>query len=339
MTVSNIYQNNIFGFVKAARFDYLKHLNKGGEEIAVLVQPYQPNGIIQVRDSGLGSCPKKNALERSDFPPTHPGLAELSLNDLHRMRSGTTSEKDWLSTLYFYDYVNFNATGTVFGPWEVKVGVYINDAYTSGRIDAMLDISPEHPAIRLRGRDYRTVIVEFKRTDGNLKKTYLYQLCNYLAKHGNQMPQTDNHALGKLILDHRHSIEEYTVVPVCNEYNEIELWRVYNEFGIIIETITLDDLNNEIFNQHKWLKMVLEQGNIRVTPDGIESPLHSWQCHQDWIKSRGTARFRCPYAGYCWGIESEEFEVENEKDGRRIVARIVTADNGDTFRLEEKEKE
>ena len=69
-----------------------------------------------------------------------------------------------------------------------------------------------------------------------------------------------------------------------------------------------------------------------LLPAGIQSPLNSWQCHENWRKREGKARFRCPYAGYCFGVQADEFDVHNEKEGRKIVARVIVADDGREFR-------
>ena len=312
---------HVFTFIKDARFLYLQYLNEGGYPTAYTSDPHHSSGIVAVYDSQLGMCPKKAAMERNKIEPSHPELAKLSLNDLHRMRSGNVAEAEWIATLVHCQFEE--------GVWSVMAGTETNGA-TRGKIDAFLHLTG---AINIAGRDYSDVVIEFKRTDGGIKTTYLFQLCSYLNKLiiGEQ-------TIGKLILDHRHSIEEFTVVPV-NDGFTVTHWNVFNEQGSVVETVTKSLLTLEIEEHTAWMRNVKDDDWAYSLPPLIESPLDSWQCHQNWVKSRGEARFRCPYAGYCFGIAADTFAVENEKAGRTIVARIVTSDDGRVFRFEVPEKE
>ena len=313
--------NRVFTFIKDTRLWYLQYLNEGGYPTAYTSDPHKSSGIVAVYDSSLGMCPKKAALERNKIEPSHPSLAKLSLNDLHRMRSGNVAEAEWIATLVHCSFEE--------GEWAVVAGLETNGV-TRGKIDAWLHLTD---AINIAGQDYSDVLVEFKRTDSSIKDAYLFQLCSYLDKIGDQ-------AIGKLILDHRHSIEEFTVVPVGDGFS-ISGWNVFDEQGRSAGWMARSTLVDETDKHLGWMKLISVNPRswIHALPKGIESPLDSWQCHQNWVKSRGEAQFRCPYAGYCFGIAADTFAVENEKQSRTIVARLVTADDGRVFRFEVPEKE
>ena len=313
--------NRVFTFIKDTRLWYLQYLNEGGYPTAYTSDPHKSSGIVAVYDSQLGMCPKKAAMERNKIEPSHPELAKLSLNELHRMRSGNVAEAEWITTLVHCSFEE--------GVWSVMAGMETNGA-TRGKIDAFLRLTG---AINIADQDYNGVVIEFKRTDSGIKAAYLFQLCSYLNK-----LTPNGEAIGKLILDHRHSIEEFTVVPVDDGFT-VTHWNVFNEQGLVVETVTKKCLDDEIMEHDAWMRNIKDNGWAYSLPPLIESPLDSWQCHQNWVKSRGEARFRCPYAGYCFGIKSDTFAVENEKVSRTIVARLVTADDGRIFRYEVPEKE
>ena len=299
---------NPFTFIKDARLQYLEYLDAGGYEIVVAQNPHRSSGEIAVYDSSLGLCPKKAAMERLGLEPSHPNLAILGLCDLHRMRNGVVVEHDWIATLrYFHP-----------GLWLVSDGVSLNGS-TRGKLDAFLVIPNPNDQPQIGDDRFEQVLVEIKRTDGDLKDRYLFQLCHYQYKWGR--------ALGKLILDHRHTIREYTVMP------ELGKWIVLNEGGQVVKEVLVDDLLEEVAQHRWWLDELSTYSNTRFKlPAGIQSPLDSWECHQDWRKREGKARFRCPWGGYCFGIQADEFDVHNEKEGRKIVARVVVADDGREFR-------
>lgn len=313
---------NPFTFVKEARLRYLEHLGAGGYEIVVTQAPHEPSGELAVHDSSLGMCPKKVAMQRLGFEPSHPTLAGLGFSDLHRMRNGVIVEQDWIASLRFFHP----------DPWKVRDGVRLNGA-TRGKVDAWLAIPSSWNQPEIGEDRFGEVLVEIKRTDGDLQKRYVYQLCSYLYK------ADGVGKLGKIILDHRHTVREYTLKPVVKGLR-LEGWQVLDETGRQEAMCMLDDLLQEIERHQRWIDDLQESYNARFAlPGGIQSPLDSWECHQDWRKREGKANIRCPMAGYCFGISATEFEVHNEKEGRKIKARVVIADDGREFRLVDTEPE
>jgi len=312
---------NVFGFIKEARKQYLEYLNAGGEDVEFSRQPHKSSNTIAVYDSSLGMCAKKAALERNGVAPTHPDLAELTLNDLHRMRSGVVAESEWISTLRFIQ----NGQEA----WDVHPAQPVHGT-TRGVIDAWISLRP-HSFVTIAEQEYENVAVEFKRTDADLKDSYIFQLCSYLYK-------VNDFTLGKLILDHRHTIKEYTIVPYYGDV-AVSGWIVYDEEGKSVKTLKVEDLVAEITEHSIWMRNIADAANRELVldwlPKSIPSPLDSWQCHQNWRKREGKASFRCPFAGYCFGIKASEFDVVNEKEGRKIAARLITADDGTVFRHEE----
>lgn len=317
--------NNVFGFIKDARLRYLQYLDAGGQEISVINYPHMSSGIVAVYDSQLGMCPKKAAMERAATEPTHPHLAKMSLGEMHRMRDGVVSESEWIGTLLFIEYTE--------KAWMCTRGLRV-DRSTRGMIDAWLEIPESLDPIKIAEWSYSHILVEFKRTDGNIKEAYLFQICSYLDKFG-----IDGGAIGKLILDHRHTIEEFTVIPYFDDFGSVLGWQVFNEQGVSVDKMTVEKLHGEVLAHKQWLNTTIKDGPQSTLPAGIESPLSSWQCHQSWVKSKGEARFRCQFAGWCFGIKADRFAVHNEKEGRKIAARLVIADDGREFRLEVSEEE
>lgn len=307
---------NPFTFIKDARLAYLEYLDAGGYEIVVTQRPHEPSGELSVYDSDLGMCPKKAALQKIGATPTHPNLAALSFADLHRMRSGVLVEHDWIASLRHAHPER----------WLVRDGVRLHGP-THGKVDAWLVFPPACEQPQIGDERYAEVLVEFKRTDAGLKDWYVFQLCSYLYKAGAR-------ALGKIILDHRHMVEEYTLKPIVEGLRLVG-WQVLSEKGEPEAACQVSDLLAEIEAHRWWLNELTQYSVGALLPAGIQSPLDSWQCHQDWKKREGRARFRCPYAGYCFGILAGEFEVHNEKEGRKIVARVVVADDGREFRHQE----
>ncbi len=330
MTHLNL-STSVFTFIKDARLRYLVHLEEAGAEVHIIANPHESSNIASVYDSQLGNCPKRAALQRNKFAPSHPELAELDFNDLHRMRSGVITETDWIAALTYIQDTQ--------GIWVVHAGVPMHGR-TRGKVDAWLEVDNYDP-IEIAEQVYPNVVVEFKRTDGGLKDSYLFQLCSYLYK-------SNDYTLGKLILDHRHMVEELTVVPYYDDESlhgsALLGWIVYDERGMKVKTLKLNELVNEINVHMIWMRDIQNTpadepynafAKLYTLPEGITSPLSSWECHQNWVKSRGEARFRCPYAGYCFGIKDERFPVVNEKDGRKIASRLVVADDGREFRYME----
>lgn len=304
---------NPFTFIKDARLQYLEYLDAGGYEIVVTQRPHESSGEIAVHDSDLGMCPKKAALQKIGATPTHPSLAAFSFSDLHRMRNGVIVEHDWIAALRHAHPER----------WLVRDGVRLNGT-TNGKVDAWLVFPQAWNQPQIGEDRYAEVLVEFKRTDSMLKEAYVYQLCSYLYKAGAG-------ALGKIILDHRHLVEEYTLKPII-EGLRLTRWEVLNEKGEQEAACQVSDLLAEIETHRSWLNEITQYSVSALLPAGIASPLDSWQCHQDWRKREGKARFRCPWAGYCFGIQADEFEVHNEKEGRKIIARVVVSDDGREFR-------
>ena len=303
---------NPFTFIKDARLRYLEYLDAGGYEVVVTQKPHEPSGDLAVHDSSLGLCPKKAALERTGATPTHLNLAAFTFTDLHRMRSGVICEHDWIASLRHFHPES----------WLVRDDVPLNGS-TRGKVDAWLVFPHTWNQPQIGEDRYAETLVEFKRTDSGLKEGYVYQLCSYLYKAGGG-------ALGKIILDHRHTVREYTLRPILDGLR-LTGWQVLDENGQQEAACQVDDLLAEI-DAHQWWLNERQYSVSSLLPASIQSPLDSWQCHQDWRKREGKARFRCPYAGYCFGVQADEFDVHNEKEGRKIVARVIVADDGREFR-------
>ena len=90
----------------------------------------------------------------------------------------------------------------------MRDGVRLNGP-TRGKVDAWLVFPQTWNQPQIGEDRYAEALVEFKRTDFSLKEGYVYQLCSYLYKAG-------GHALGKIILDHRHTVGEYTLRPILD---------------------------------------------------------------------------------------------------------------------------
>jgi hypothetical protein len=228
------------------------------------------------------------------------------------MRNGIVVEKEWVATLRHFHPER----------WLVRDGVRLNDP-TRGKVDVWLDLPDPIEPLSGAIAPMDSVLVEVKRTDGNLKDSYLYQVCSYLEKAGSR-------CLGKLVMDHRHTVAEITVLRAGQVY------RALDETGAVVQEITRDDLHDLVSYHLSWMDEIGDSYNARFAlPDGIASPLDFWQCYRNWRKRDGRALFRCPMAGYCFGIQAEEFTVTNERNGRKIAARIVVSDDGQEFRHEE----
>ena len=149
---------NPYTMIKDARWDYLQHINGGGYEVVVTATPHQSSGLVAVYDSDLGLCPKAAALKRHGIEPTHPALlAENSLSQLHRMRNGIVVEKEWVATLRHFHPDR----------WLVRDGVRLNEP-TRGKVDVWLDLSDALEPLAGATSPFTSVLVEVKRTDGNL---------------------------------------------------------------------------------------------------------------------------------------------------------------------------
>lgn len=317
--------------ISTARTEYLKWLNENNTPVNVTEKPHEPSGLIAVYDSDLGYCPKRAGFSRNEQYPTHEGLLiENSPALLHLLRDGKVTELEWIATLKW----GLREQATV---WH-DVPIHGN---TRGVIDILVEFNEYIHAYDVHSLPIGGMIVEIKRTNGSFRNAYLAQVASYMRKMylrgGQPWHKT---VVGKIITDHRYTWREYTVLrhellSMDGSGREEIQYEAVDSSGRAVASISEAELDDLIATHDLWMTRLSDDEWLDLLPDGITSPLSSWQCHRNWKKRAGTAEFNCPYAGYCFGTDSPTFVVENIKGDRgKIIARKVVI-NDETFYEEE----